>query len=77
MKKLTEKQQRVYDYIASYIDERHIAPTYREIASYMGSSINSALQHVRLLERKGRIVREKNLYRSMNVVPQTEEAQEA
>ncbi len=54
MKKLTARQQVVYDFITEYYTEKEIPPTVREIADGLGfKSPNSVQEHLRLIEKKG------------------------
>lgn len=51
---LTEKQQKVLQYIEEYQMEYGSSPTIREMREYLGvSSDNSVLKHIRALEEKG------------------------
>lgn len=52
---LTEKQEKVLDYIETCIEDG-MPPTYAEMARHFKwKSENSAVEHLRRLERKGRI----------------------
>jgi len=54
MSELTNRQQQVYDMVASYHQQHGIAPTNAELAVMMGaSSPNAAAEHLRALQRKG------------------------
>jgi repressor LexA len=55
MERLTEKQERVMDFIVEHIDERGYPPTMREIGSRFGFNFPAARGHLRALERKGMI----------------------
>lgn len=58
MQELTEKQQRIYNYLESYIAEHSCPPTIREIAEHSGlRGTATAMQHLEALERKGYIQR--------------------
>lgn len=51
---LTEKQQRILDFIAECISEQGMPPTLREIGAAFGMrSVRSAQTHLEALERKG------------------------
>jgi repressor LexA len=54
MNKLTEMQQRVYQFITNWREARGFPPTVREIAEGLGfKSLNNVRQHLRLIEKKG------------------------
>ncbi len=56
MDKLTVKQQVVFDFICSHIDETGFPPTRMEISDELGfKSPNAAEDHLKALERKGAI----------------------
>lgn len=56
---LTKRQQRVYDFIESYITEKGYGPTVREIAEAVDLSSPSTVHvHLKTLEDKGYIVRD-------------------
>src|SRR5687767_6944309 len=56
---LTERQQKVLDFIARSIDERGYPPTLREIGEHMGiRSTNGVNDHLKALEKKGYLERE-------------------
>lgn len=67
---LTVQQRRVYDYIRDYIrDHNGQSPTLREVAEVMGfSSPNGVMCHMRALEKKGVIARDKHRARAIQVV---------
>lgn len=63
---LTNRQQRVYDFIESYIQQKGYGPTVREIAEAMNLSSPSTVHvHLKTLEEKGYIVRDKLKSRSI------------
>jgi len=54
MKKLTERQQLVFDFIEQYFQREGMPPTVREIAEGLEfKSPNSVQEHLRLIEKKG------------------------
>lgn len=70
-KKPTEKQQKVLDYISSYIDEKGFPPSISEIqAKFSIKSPTGAVDHLKALERKGLITRIPNISRGIRVVGQ-------
>ena len=78
MEKLTEKQQKVLDYVTGCIDSNGFPPTLREIAAHMGLSGNvSVIQYLDALEKKGYLRRESGSSRGIILIrePQPEFAQ--
>lgn len=68
MEKLTNKQQRIYDYIKKYIEENNIPPTIREICGCTGLTSTSTVHtHLSNLEKKGYITRKKSKNRYMEI----------
>ena len=60
MEDLAPRQQQVLEYIAVSLDQRGIPPSFREIADALGiKSTNGVSDHIKALERKGYIKREK------------------
>ncbi|WP_428240866.1 transcriptional repressor LexA [Gynuella sp.] len=56
MVKLTARQQQVFDFIKSYLDDNGMPPTRAEIAAKLGfRSPNAAEEHLKALARKGAI----------------------
>jgi len=55
MNELTDRQKEVLDYIETFIRENPYPPTIREIAAHFGMSAKGAYDHMKALERKGRI----------------------
>lgn len=55
----TERQQQVFDFIQSYIDNNGYPPTLREICAHLGvSGTLSAMRHLDALEKKGYLKRD-------------------
>ena len=53
---LTEKQQRILDFVRLYLKTNGMPPTRKEIAArFRFDSLNSAQQHLRAIEKKGYI----------------------
>ncbi len=67
---LTPQQNRVYNLIRDHIRDRQgQSPTLREVAEAMGFlSVNGVMCHIRALEKKGVIVRNKNQARGIQVL---------
>lgn len=57
MKGLTEKQQKVLDYIDRFMRSEGMAPTVYEMADEFGIKPATAFAHVRALQRKGYLTR--------------------
>ena len=56
---LTPKQQRIYDFVCSQIDDRGYPPTIRDIGTAFDiRSPNGVMCHLKALEKKGFIVRD-------------------
>ncbi len=65
-KKLTVRQQSIYDFIRATIDNRGIPPTMREIGEEFGiRSTNGVEGHLAALERSGLIARERGTSRGI------------
>ena len=63
---LTKKQQKVYEFIESYIEAKGFGPTVREIAEGLKLSSPSTVHvHLKTLEQKGYIVRDNLKSRSI------------
>ncbi len=66
---LTEKQDRIYDYICDYSKEHGFPPTVREIAKMAGlASPSSAHGYLKQLEEKGYITKIEGSPRSIQIV---------
>ncbi len=53
MKHLTEKQEKVYEFLVQFIKNHGYPPTVREIGGYFGFLWSAARGHLRALEKKG------------------------
>lgn len=68
MEQLTDRQRKIYDFIAERIRAQHWSPTIRDIAFHFGiKSPNGVMYHINALERKGWITRESNLARAISL----------
>lgn len=68
MQKISQIQQKIFDFIKNVIDERGIAPSVREIGQAMGLSSTSSVQyHLNALENAGYIQRDANLKRTLRL----------
>jgi repressor LexA len=66
---LTERQQRILDFVQAFQAERGYPPSIREIGEHFGiRSTNGVSDHLRALERKGFLQRSGHLSRSLTVV---------
>lgn len=75
---LTDKQQKIYEYIRSRIHDSGIPPTVREIGDNFNITVKGAYDHLKAIEKKGFIRCEQNKSRSIELlmdeegrVPQT------
>ncbi|MBJ9144273.1 LexA family transcriptional regulator [Citrobacter braakii] len=68
MTMLTPCQQQVLDMLISYHKERGFSPTYQELATMLGyRSVNSAVEHLRALEKKGVITIKRGVARGITL----------
>jgi repressor LexA len=73
---LTQRQRRVIDYIAGFLEENGYSPSFQEIADGVGlNSIATVHKHIATLERKGFLKRGHNQSRSLE--PSSRYQQEA
>lgn len=68
MKDLTDKQQYILDYIATYIGEQGYPPTIREIGDKFEITAKGAYDHLKAIEKKGYIKCEKNRSRAIELL---------
>lgn len=72
--KLSEKQQAVLDYIHWYVERYGVSPTLDEIRKSINvSSIQTVVQHLAAIERRGLIQRDRNTKRNIRIVGQNTE----
>jgi repressor LexA len=65
---LTDKQQRIFEFICEHIQNKGYPPTIRDICSAFDiSSPNGVMCHLKALEKKGKITRNDNLSRGITV----------
>lgn len=78
MKRLTARQTEVLDFIRSFIEKHSYPPTMREIAANFQISPKGAHDHVKALERKGKIRYDEKRSRTIEPVdnPDEEEREE-
>lgn len=64
-KDLTDKQQKIYDFIREKISENGFPPTVREIGDQFGITVKGAYDHLKAIEKKGFIKTEQNKSRAI------------
>jgi repressor LexA len=67
---LTDRQKRLYEYLAEQIREDGRAPSLREAAADMGVSHNAVAQLIGQLERKGVLERKGHYSRTIRLLPE-------
>jgi len=67
---LTPKQLQLLDFVEMYIREHRYAPTLEEMARHFNISTVTVFEHMRALERKGAIRRQKHKARSIEILGQ-------
>jgi repressor LexA len=68
-KKLSDRQKNILKYIEDYLDERGYPPSIREIGDKVGISSTSVVDYnLRVLEREGRIRRDREVSRGLELV---------
>lgn len=66
--RLTARQREILDYIREYSRENSFPPAVRDIGNRFGVNPATVHDHLKALERKGYIVKQPNLSRSLSVV---------
>jgi len=72
LKKMTEKQQNIFDFIKSVIRDSGYPPTVSEIGDKFGITVKGAYDHLKAIEKKGYIRTEQNKSRAIVIVKQEE-----
>jgi repressor LexA len=67
METLTPKQQRIFDFIHSYIEENHMAPSLRDIGDHFKLSVGTVQDQVEALRRKGFLKKEETKARGLRL----------
>jgi repressor LexA len=68
-RKLSERQNNILKYIEEYVDERGYPPSIREIGDQVGISSTSVVDYnLKILEREGRIRRDREVSRGLELV---------
>jgi len=66
---MTERQRKIYEFIRDKIRNRGYGPTVREIGEHFGiKSPNGVMCHLKALEKKGLLLRERNMSRAIQLV---------
>ncbi len=73
MKQLTEKQEKIYAYVAGYILDNSYSPTLQEIAEKIHISPQAVSMHLKSLRDKGWIEFNGKKHRSIELVPKIQE----
>ena len=73
MKKPTERQQEVLDFIAGYINTHTYPPTIREVADHFSISVKGAHDHLTALKKKGLLKQGDKRPRTMELIKTGEE----
>ncbi len=67
-KKLTQKQKKIFDYIADCLEKEGASPTILELAKFMGvSSLRTVTQYLESLAKKGLIIRSRHQSRGIRL----------
>jgi repressor LexA len=75
MRKLSDRQQRILDFLAEYTNDHGYPPSIREIGQAVGISSTSVVDYnLRALERGGLIRRDREVSRGLGIVGQTPSA---
>lgn len=75
MKKLSNPQQQIYDYILNYYKDNAFPPSVREICKAVGLQSPATVHtHLRNMEAAGLIRRDPSKQRSIYIVPQNDES---
>ncbi len=76
MRELTKRQRTVLDFIRSFIHDHKYPPTIREVAARFDISVKAAHDHVKALEKKGRIRCDLGRSRALEVIGDDSEVPE-
>ncbi|MCD6397406.1 MAG: transcriptional repressor LexA [Spirochaetaceae bacterium] len=76
MKELTKRQEEVLTFIVDFINSSKYPPTMREIASNFHMTVNGAYDHVKALEKKGKIHCDVNRSRAIGIIKEKEDLEE-
>lgn len=71
---LTGRQKEILEYIEAFRRRRGLAPTHREICEHFGfSSYGTAYKHLKLLQQKGYLKRDRHQRRGLEVVGEAQQ----
>jgi repressor LexA len=73
LKQLTEKQEKILDFIKYNIKESGFPPTVREIGEKFNITVKGAYDHVKAIEKKGHIRTEQNKSRAIVILDEEDE----
>ena len=73
-KKMTSKQEDIFEFIKDNIQTSGYPPTVREIGEKFNITVKGAYDHMKAIEKKGFIRTDKNKSRAINIVSQCEPA---
>jgi len=76
VKELTKRQEEVLTFIVDFINLSKYPPTMREIASNFQITVNGAYDHVKALEKKGKIHCDVNRSRAIGIIKEKENLEE-
>lgn len=68
MKELTKRQEETLEYIRGFIEQHNYPPTIRELAASFEISVKGAYDHIKALEKKGRIRCDGNRSRTIEIL---------
>jgi len=73
MKELTEKQQLIYHFIQTTVEERQVPPSLREIGRHLDLSVGTVQDQVEAIRRKGYLEKENTVARGLKLPIQAQE----
>jgi repressor LexA len=76
MRGLTKRQKEVLAFLQEYIKKHKYPPTFREIAKTFSISVKGAYDHVKALEKKGKIRCDMNRSRAIEIVDEEKKEEE-
>ena len=68
MEKLSPRQKEIFDFIARYVTENGFCPSLADVAQGVGMHNSTAMAHINALKKKGYIVSEYKVARSLRTV---------
>ncbi|WP_407426749.1 transcriptional repressor LexA [Treponema sp.] len=68
MRKITDRQQEVLDFISDFTRENNYAPTVREIGEHFEISLRAVQDHITALQKKGYLSQAQKRARSLNII---------